>query len=79
MTLTGFAEIAIAAGLQVHGLPSWVAGAGMVMLCCLFPENFKADREHLTILRKPVPPVVPSLLIQLVFIAALIGSVWPRR
>jgi uncharacterized membrane protein len=79
ITLTGLAEIAIAAGLQLRNLAPWVAAIAVVMLCCLFPANVKAAREHLTILRKPVPSVGPRLLIQLVFIAALIASVWPRR
>ena len=79
ITLTGLAEIAIAAGLQLRNLAPWVTAIPVVMLCCLFPANVKAAREHLTILRKPVPSVGPRLLIQLVFIAALIASVWPRR
>jgi hypothetical protein len=60
-------------------LAPWVAVIAVVMLCCLFPANMKAARERLTILRKPVLSVGPRLLIQLVFIAALISSVWPRR
>ena len=79
ITLTGIAEIAIAVGLQIRSLAPWVAVIAVVMLCCLFPANMKAAREHLTILRKPVLSVGPRLLIQLVFIAALISSVWPRR
>ena len=79
ITLTGIAEIAIAVGLQIHGVAPWVATFAVVMLCCLFPANVKAAREHLTILRKPVLSVGPRLLIQLVFIATLIASVWPRR
>jgi uncharacterized membrane protein len=79
VTLTGIAEIAIAVGLQIRSLALWVAVIAVVMLCCLFPANVKAAREHLTILRKPVLSVGPRLLIQLVFIAALISSVWPRR
>lgn len=79
VTLTGIAEIAIAVGLQMRGLASWAAAAAVVMLCCLFPDNLKAAREHLTILRKPVLPAVPRLLIQLVFIAALVASVRPQR
>ncbi len=79
VTLTGIAEIAIAIGLQIRGLAPWVAVIAVVMLCCLFPANMKAAREHLTILRKPVLSVGPRLLIQLVFIAALVASVWPRR
>ncbi len=79
VTLTGIAEIAIAVGLQIHGLAPSVAAIAIVMLCCLFPANLKAAREHLTILRRPVLSAGPRLLIQLVFIVALIASVWPRR
>ena len=79
VTLTGIAEIAIAVGLQIRSLAPWVAVIAVVMLCCLFPANMKAARENLTILRKPVLSVGPRLLIQLVFIAALISSLWPRR
>ena len=79
VTLTGIAEIAIAVGLQIHGVAPWADTFAVVMLCCLFPANVKAAREHLTILQKPVLSVGPRLLIQLVFIAALIASVGPRR
>src|SRR5215469_8020739 len=79
VTLTGIAEVAIAVGLQIRGLAPWVAAIAVVMLCCIFPANLKAAREHLTILRKPVLSAGPRLLIQLVFIAALIASAWPRR
>ena len=78
ITLTGIAEIAIAVGLQIRSLAPWVVVIAVVMLCCLFPANMKAAREHLTILRKPVLSVAPRLLIQVVFIAALIASVCPR-
>lgn len=76
VTLTGVAEIAIAIGIQLPRLAPWVAAIAIVMLCCLFPANLKAAREHLTIGRKPVLSAAPRFLIQLVFIAALIGSVW---
>lgn len=79
VSVTGVAEIAIAIGLQVQPLAPWVAALAVVMLCCLFPANLKAAREHLTIDGRPVLPAVPRLLIQLVFIVALVGSVWPHR
>ncbi|MGB6134542.1 MAG: hypothetical protein WBG54_22385 [Acidobacteriaceae bacterium] len=79
VSLTGVAEIAIAIGLQVPRLAPWFAAIAAVMLCCLFPANLKAAREHLTIGRRPVLPAAPRLLVQLVFIAALTGSVWPYR
>jgi uncharacterized membrane protein len=79
VTLSGIAEIAIAVGLQIRGVAPLVSTFAVVMLCCIFPANVKAAREHLTILRKPVLSVGARLLIQLVFIAALIASVWPGR
>ena len=78
VTLTGFAEIAIAVGLQIPRLAAWSALAAIAMLCAMFPANAKAARERLTILGKPVPTLVPRFLAQLVFVALLAASVWPR-
>jgi uncharacterized membrane protein len=71
VSVTGVAELAITIGLQVPHLARWTAGAAILMLCCLFPANIKAAREHLTIQQRPVLPVVPRLLLQLVFLSAL--------
>jgi uncharacterized membrane protein len=79
VSVTGAAEIAIAIGLQIPRIAPWIAAVAVVMLCCLFPANLKAAREHLTLDRKPVLPAAPRFLIQLVFIAALIASVSPGR
>lgn len=76
VTFTGLAEIAIAAGLQIPRLAPVAAIAAIVMLCGLFPANAKAAREQLTIGGRSVLPFVPRLLIQLVFIGALLASVW---
>jgi uncharacterized membrane protein len=76
VTVTGLAEIAIAVGLQIPRLADITAAAAIILLCCIFPANVKAAREHLTILYQPVPPIVPRLLIQLVLIGALAASVW---
>jgi uncharacterized membrane protein len=78
VTLTGFAEIAIAVGLQIPRLAPWSALAAIAMLCAVFPANAKAAREHLTILGKPVPTLLPRFLAQVFFIAVLAASVWPR-
>jgi uncharacterized membrane protein len=77
--MTGFAEIAIATGLQIPRIALWAAGIAAIMLCCLFPANVKAAREHLAISHKPVMPIAPRLILQVIFIAALIGSVWPGQ
>lgn len=79
VTVTGVAEIAIAIGLQIPRSAPWTAAIAIVMLCCLFPANLKAARERLTIGGKSVLPAAPRFLIQLIFIGALIGSVWPIR
>jgi len=79
VTLTGIAEIALAAGLQAPRLAPVAAMLAALMLCCLFPANVRAAREHLTIAGRPVLSLPPRLLIQLAFIAAAAGSVWPRR
>jgi uncharacterized membrane protein len=78
VSLTGLAELAAAVGLQIPRLAMWAAAAAIVLLCCLFPANVKAARENLTILRKPVLPVAPRLVIQIIFIAALAASAWPH-
>jgi len=78
VTLTGLMEVALGAGLQIPQLARWMALAGIVMLCCLFPANLRAAKEHLTIHRKPVLPALPRLLLQLIFIVALVAAVWRR-
>lgn len=78
VTATGFAEIAIAIGLQVPHLARWTAGIAIVMLCGLFPANVRAAREHLTIRQRPVLPVGPRLVLQLIFIGALLAVVGSR-
>ena len=78
VTLTGIAEIALAVGLQIPMAAPWAAMAGIVLLCCLFPANVKAARQRLTIHGTPVMPVLPRLLVQFVFIGALIAAVWHR-
>ena len=42
-----------------------------MLLCCLFPANVKAAREHLTIVRRTVLPILPRLVLQIVVLAAL--------
>jgi uncharacterized membrane protein len=78
VSLTGVAEIAVAVGLQIPQLARWTAVAAIVMLCCLFPANVKAAREQLTILQRRVLPVLPRLVLQLIFIGALAAVAWNR-
>jgi uncharacterized membrane protein len=78
VTLTGVAVILIALGLQIPRAAVAVAMLAAAMLICLFPANAKAACEHLTIDRRPVPGLGIRLAIQLVFLAALGASMWPR-
>lgn len=71
VSLTGIAEIAIAIGLQIPSLAKVTCGIAIAMLCCLLPANIKAAREHLTLLQRPVMPLAPRLLLQLVFLGTL--------
>lgn len=78
VTLTGIAEILIAAGLQVPRAKPAVAIAAVVMLIAIFPANAKAAQERLSIGGRPVPGFWLRLGIQLVFFVALALSAWPR-
>jgi len=78
VTVTGFAELMIAAGLQIRAIAFLVAIAAAAMLVCIFPANAKATREKLTIGGRPVPSFGARLVIQIVFLAALTAAAWPH-
>lgn len=78
VTVTGIGELAIAIGLQFPSLARFAAEVAILMLCCLFPANAKAARERLTILQRPVMPILPRLSLQLFFIGALVVAAWLR-
>jgi uncharacterized membrane protein len=78
VTVTGIGELAIAIGLQFPSVARFTAGAAILMLCCLFPANAKAARERLTILQRPVMPLLPRVFLQLFFIGVLVAAAWPR-
>lgn len=75
VSLTGWAELAIAVGLQIHPIAVDAALAAVALLCCLFPANVKAAREQLQIANSPVLPIVPRFIIQVVFIVAILASI----
>jgi len=72
VTLTGVLEIlgAIALLLPVRGLVAAAALGLALLLVALFPANVRAARQHQTIGGRPVLPVAPRALLQLVFLAA---------
>jgi uncharacterized membrane protein len=78
VTLTGFAELLIALGIQIPRGAPVVAISAAVMLLCVFPANVKAARERLTLGGQPVPGLGLRLVIQLIFLSALAAAAWPR-
>jgi uncharacterized membrane protein len=78
VTLTGIAEILIAIGLQIPRAAFVAATSAVVMLLCVFPANAKAARERLTIGGRPVPGLAARLIIQVVFVTALVAAAWPK-
>jgi len=77
VTLTGIAEILIAIGLQFSRTALPVAALAALMLISIFPANARAAREKMTIGGRPVPSLIPRLLIQIIFLAALAAATWP--
>jgi uncharacterized membrane protein len=77
VSVTGVAEILIAAGLQIPRAAQAVAIFAVAMLIALFPANAKAARERLTLGGRPVLGLWRRLGIQLIFLAALALAAWP--
>ncbi|WP_152394501.1 DoxX family protein [Paenibacillus guangzhouensis] len=74
VSATGILEIA-GAILIVLPFTSGAAAIGLVvLLIAMFPANIRAARERLTIGGKPVPPLGVRIVLQLIFIAAILGA-----
>ena len=79
VTLTGWLEIAGAIGILVPGWISTAAAAGLtLMLLAMFPANVYAARKRLTLSGRPVIPIVPRTVLQILFLAATVGAGWPQ-
>jgi uncharacterized membrane protein len=71
VTLTGIAELAGAIGLLLPRLAPWAAGGLALLLLAMFPANVYAALEGLSIDGRPVTPLGPRTIMQLVFLAAV--------
>jgi uncharacterized membrane protein len=78
VTFTGVLEILGAIGLFVPITARAACICVALLLLALFPANIHAARKSLTIGGRRVPSVPVRALIQLVFIATLIGAAWLR-
>ncbi|CAN7656701.1 DoxX family protein [Paenibacillus sp. LjRoot153] len=77
VTITGYLEIAGAIGILIPML-SLAASIGLLlMLIAMFPANVFASRKKLTIDGRPVPRLAVRIVLQLVFIGAVVlASPW---
>lgn len=77
VSLTGWLEIAGAIGLLLPNPVSAAASCGLALLLVLmFPANVNAARRKLTLSGKPVTPLIPRTLEQILFLAVALGAGW---
>ncbi len=72
VTLTGIAELAGAVGLMIPRVAPWAATGLAILLIAMFPANIHAANAELTIGGTPATPLVPRLVMQVVFVAVVI-------
>ncbi|WP_432956720.1 DoxX family protein [Micromonospora haikouensis] len=70
VTVTGVLELAGAVALLVPATAGWAAAGLGLLLLAMFPANASAARRGLTLAGRPVTPLVPRALLQMVFLAA---------
>jgi uncharacterized membrane protein len=73
VTLTGILEIAGAIGLMIPRTARLAAALLAVMLIAMFPANFYAARQGLTISGDPVTPLPQRTFVQIVLVAATVA------
>jgi uncharacterized membrane protein len=76
VTITGVLEVLGAIGLFIPRTAPVAAICLAVFLIAVFPANVRASRRKLTIAGQHVPSLPLRTLIQVVFIAGLIGAAW---
>ncbi|AIQ63648.1 hypothetical protein PSTEL_11725 [Paenibacillus stellifer] len=79
VTLTGCLEIAGASGLLIPPIAQSASWCLAILLIAMFPANVHASRMGLSIGGRPVPALEIRLLIQLLFIAAILMAGWPEQ
>ncbi|GAA3273364.1 DoxX family protein [Streptomyces lavendulae] len=72
VTATGLLELAGAVGLLIPATRPLAAIALTVLLLAMFPANVHAARSELTLDGKPVMPLIPRTLLQVVFVSVCV-------
>jgi len=77
VSLTGWLEMAGAIGLLLPNPIAAAASCGLALLLILmFPANVNAARKKLTLSGRPVTPLLPRTLEQILFLAVTLGAGW---
>ena len=77
VTVTGILELLGAAGLLLPSTAPAAAGCLVILLIAIFPANVRAAREHLNIGEAPATALPLRIVLQVVFIAALVVAGFP--
>lgn len=72
VTITGILELAGAVGLLLPPTARAAAVCLALLLLALFPANVSAARRQLKIADRPVTPLIPRTLLQVLFLAACV-------
>jgi len=72
VTVTGVLELAGAAGLLLPPTAPVAAVCLALLLLAMFPANVSAARRQLKIADRPVTPLIPRTLLQVLFLAACV-------
>ncbi|WP_411503715.1 DoxX family protein [Brevibacillus centrosporus] len=72
VTATGLLEIAGAIGILFPATSQATSIGLAVLLVAMFPANVRAASEHLTIGGRPVPKLPLRIVLQVVFLAAVL-------
>jgi len=74
VTITGVLELAGAVGLAIPSTAPVAAICLALLLLAMFPANVSAARRQLKIADRPVTPLVPRTLLQVLFVASCIAA-----
>jgi uncharacterized membrane protein len=70
VTLTGVLELVGAAALLIPATAPWAAAGLALLMVAMFPANVSAARRGLKLGGRPVTPLVPRTVLQVIFVGA---------
>jgi uncharacterized membrane protein len=76
VTVTGLLEIAGAILILIPATTALASAGLALMLAAMFPANVYAANHHLSLGGKPVTPIGPRTMLQIVFLAAVLMAGW---